>query len=194
MQALNQLMQTIAPEDWVYLDRREFLSERLKTHDVNIKLRSEEQAEKLRQEQSNSIMNQLQIEAIKAEISKDKAQAMVNLTKAKERNILANKELDTPPEIPQGNDPRLQEMELQKVQAEIDDKRTQTAMKVDEQRRKAAAMAQKTEADGFMARMKMAMEADKHNQAMEIKQQQASHGMKMKEVQAKQKKPAKGNK
>jgi hypothetical protein len=192
MQAVNQLMQTITPEDWVYLDRREFLAERLKTHDINVKLKTEEEAERVRQEQSNSIMNQLQIEAIKAEISKDKAQAMVNLTKAKEKNILANKELDTPPEMPQGQDPRMQEMEIMKAQAEIDDKKVQTAMKIDEQRMKAEGIAQKSQAEMAMAKLKMGMEVEKHKNDLEIKKQQAKHGMKIKETQARQKKPKKG--
>jgi len=90
MQALNQLVATLSEDDWDYIDRRDILEKRLDANDISISLRSEEEAQKIREARQNTIISQLQIEAIKAEIAKDNAQAMVNLTKAKERNINAN--------------------------------------------------------------------------------------------------------
>lgn len=191
MQALNQLMTTMAPEDWVYMERVDFLRERLKAHDINIPLKSEEEADKVREKQQNSQMNVLQIELMKSEIAKNKAQAMTNLTKAKEHNVQATKEAMTPPETVQNDDPRLQEMELAKKQAEIDDQRTKTGLKMDEANAKNTQLTQKVIQDNEAHRVGMAMDVEKHKSALAIDKQKAEHGMKMKEVAAKQAKVAK---
>lgn len=194
MEALNNLMSTMTPEDWVYVDRRELLEERFRAHDINIELKTEEAANEIRQEQQNSIMNQLQIEMMKSEIAKNKAQAMTNLTKAKEKNIMANKAAQTPPETENSVDPRMQDMELAKKQSEIDDQRLKSQLKADEAQSKNTQMTQQMMHDEESHRVQTAMDIEKHKNELDLKKQQAQHGMKMKEVAAKAakaKKPAK---
>ena len=96
MQALNQLSTTLTEEDWIYIDRREFLAEKFKAHDVRINLRTEEEADVIRQRQSESLEMQLAIEKEKAEIAYKKAQTAAQLTKAKAKNVEAEKEAQTP--------------------------------------------------------------------------------------------------
>ena len=112
LQALNQLATTMSPEDWDYVDRRDFLKERFKVHDVVIPIKTEEEVQKLREERSQGIAMQLAIEMQKSEIAKNKAQSMSLLSKAKERNVEAIKEAQTPPELSESSDPRLTEGEL----------------------------------------------------------------------------------
>jgi hypothetical protein len=181
MQALNQLIPTLRPEDWVYIPERELLMERLRAHDINIALRTEEEADKIREAQQNSEMNQLQIEMMKSEIAKNKAQAMTNITKAKEKNILANKEAQTPPETQNSIDPRMQDAELEAKQAEIDDKRTQTALKQEEAAAKREKMAREMEENQMQSRMKLNMEAEKHKTDLDISKLNAAQDMTLKE-------------
>lgn len=187
MQALAQLTTTMTPEDWIYIDRREFLKEKFKAHDLNIRLRTEEEADKLRKEEANSIMNQLQIEAIKAEISKDKAQAMVNLTKAKEKNVEATIKAQTPIEMPQGEDPRVTEEQVALAQTERMGKEAQIRREEESHMQKLA------QADESHA-VKVATDTTKAAQELAIKGKQADHAMKMKEQSAKmaKKQPKKG--
>jgi hypothetical protein len=187
MQALAQLTTTMTPEDWIYIDRREFLKEKFKAHDLNIRLRTEEEADKLRQEEANSIMNQLQIEAIKAEISKDKAQAMVNLTKAKEKNVEATIKAQTPIELPQGEDPRVTEEQVALAQTERMGKEAQI-------RREEESHMQKLAQADESHTVKVATDTTKAAQDIAIKGKQADHAMKMKEQSAKmaKKQPKKG--
>jgi hypothetical protein len=187
MQALAQLTTTMTPEDWIYIDRREFLKEKFKAHDLNIRLRTEEEADKLRQEEANSIMNQLQIEAIKAEISKDKAQAMVNLTKAKEKNVEATIKAQTPIELPQGEDPRVTEEQVALAQTERMGKEAQI-------RREEESHMQKLAQADESHTVKVATDTTKAAQDIAIKGKQADHTMKMKEQSAKmaKKQPKKG--
>jgi hypothetical protein len=187
MQALAQLTTTMTPEDWIYIDRREFLKEKFKAHDLNIRLRTEEEADKLRQEEANSIMNQLQIEAIKAEISKDKAQAMVNLTKAKEKNVEATIKAQTPIEMPQGEDPRVTEEQVALAQTERMGKEAQI-------RREEESHMQKLAQADESHTVKVATDTTKAAQELAIKGKQADHAMKMKEQSAKmaKKQPKKG--
>jgi hypothetical protein len=191
MQALNQLITTMTPEDWVYMERRDMLAERLKAHDINIPLKTEDEADKIREKQQSSEMNQLQIELLKSEIAKNKAQAMTNLTKAKEHNVLATKEAMTPPETTAADDPRLVEADLAKKQAEIDDQRTKTALKMDEANAKNTELSQKMIHNEQSHKVGVAMDLEKHNTDIDIKKKAAEHGMKMKEAAAKQKKVAK---
>lgn len=186
MQALNQFQATLAPEDLVYIDRRTLLSERLKAHDLNIPLKTEAEAEKIRQQQANSIMNQLNIEAIKAEIAKDRAQAYVNITKAKERNVMAEKEAQTPPEMPSGPTPQLQNAELQEQNARTEGAQLDNASKMAQIRRDEEAhrmdLTHKHE-DHMMETVKG---VDEHRKNLELKDKQAKHAEKMKEISARQ--------
>jgi hypothetical protein len=206
MQNLNQLATTLTPEDWVYLDRRDFLKERLKAHDINIDLKTEDEADKIREEQQNSIMNQLQIELTKSEIAKNKAQAMGNLTKAKQHNVEAEKEAMTPPEQA-ANDPRLMDAELQAAQ--MDTENANNAAKLD-----AASKMEDMRRQEERHQMELAHASEKHNiqkavdttkagqeiatkgemSKLEMKQKEESHkhGLKMKEKMANKPQPKVG--
>ncbi len=107
MQSINQFISTLSPEDLVYIPRRELLVERLKVHDININLKTEDEADKIREQQSNSEMAVLEKEMLKSEIAKNRSQAMSNLTKAKQKNVEANKDASVPPEQTESDDPRL---------------------------------------------------------------------------------------
>jgi hypothetical protein len=118
MQALTQLSTTMTPEEWVYIDRREFLKEKLKAHDINIELRSEDEAAAIRQEEQNSIQMQLALEMQKAEIAYKKSQTLAQLTKAKDKNVEAQIKAQTPIEQPQGTDPRVTDEEVALAQTD----------------------------------------------------------------------------
>ena len=186
MQALAQLTTTMTPEDWVYIPRREFLAEKIKAHDLNIRLRTEEEADKIREQESNSIMNQLQIEAIKAEISKDKAQAMVNLTKAKEKNVEAAVKAQTPIEQQTGADPRMLDEQLAIAQTDRMGKEAQIRR---EEESHALDMSHKDDDH----RMKMGMEGAKAAQDMELKDRKAKVAEKV-AMQKPKNTPKKGDK
>jgi hypothetical protein len=118
MQALTQLTTTMTPEEWVYVDKREFLKEKFKAHDININLRSEEEADKIRQAEQDSVQMQLAMEMQKAEIAYKKSQTLAQLTKAKDKNVEAQIKAQTPIEQPQGTDPRVTEEEVALAQTE----------------------------------------------------------------------------
>ncbi len=189
MQALNQLSTTLTPEDWVYLDRREFLMERLKAHDINIRVRTEEEAQKVREDQQNSINNQLMLELTKAEIAYKKAQTLGQLTKAKEKNVEATIAATTPPAA--SDDPRLAEAELSKKQAEIDQTNEKTRLMNEKHNLEAMKAGQEMQDKSAQNSLEMAKGIDKHTQDMDLKKKQAEHGMKLKEkistLKAKQK-------
>lgn len=90
MQALNMFAQTMQPEDYAYVSRREFLDARVKAHDLPITLKSEEEADAYRQAMVDREAVQLQKEDMKAEIRKKHAMALNLTTKAKGSNIEAN--------------------------------------------------------------------------------------------------------
>jgi preprotein translocase subunit SecD len=184
MQAINQFMATLGPEDLVYIPRRELLLERLKVHDININLKTEEEAQKLRDEQSNSEMAILEKEMLKSEIAKNKAQAMTNLTKAKEKNIEANKAAETPPEIPENESPEMKAARLEQEQAKTDDQRTKTALTVDKHNMDKVSMAKDMERQDQKHAVEMAGKISEHKTSMDIKKETAKHGMKMKEKMA----------
>jgi hypothetical protein len=184
MQALNQLATTFTPEDWVYMDRREFIKERLKAHDLNIPLKTEEEADKIREKQANSIANKLQMDLMASEISKNKAQALVNLTKAKEKNVEANKAAETPPEIPENESPEMKAARLEQENAKTDDQRTKTALTVDKHNMEKELMAADMERQDQKHLVEMASKIDEHKTSMGIKKDAAAHGMKMKEKAA----------
>lgn len=132
MQALNQLATTLTDQERDYIPTRDLLSERFKAHDIAINLLTEEEVQKVRDAREQSIQAQLQIEMLKSEISKNKAQSLSLLTKAKEHNVLATKEAQTPPETTPADDPRLAEADLQ--QKEIDRMASESQIRRDEER------------------------------------------------------------
>lgn len=119
MAALANLKNTLQPEDWPYIPRREFLSEAFKAHDININLRSEEEVRKILAEQTDQRAQELAYAQLEAEIGYKKAQTAGQLTKAKKFNVEAEKDAMTPAEIPPGTDPRLQDAELAAKNMEI---------------------------------------------------------------------------
>lgn len=119
MNLLNQLQQTMTPEDWDYIPREQFVKEKIKTFDLNIKMRTEEEAQKLREERENSRMQQLLYTQMEAEIKYKQAQTMAQLTKAKEKNIEAIKKAEAPPEGMEQENPDLQEAEVQAQNMEV---------------------------------------------------------------------------
>lgn len=191
MQAINQMIPTLRPEDWVYIDSRDLLQKRMDAHDLNIKLRSEEEADKIREQQANSTMNKLQEEMLKSEIAKNNAQAMTNLTKAKEKNIIANKEAMTPPEQPNATDPRITDAQVAQEAAKAQGQDIQNQLMIDEHEHKKA-LADQEHGEKMMAnRLEMAKGIEKHRNELEIKSKTAEHAMKVKEKAAKSKKPVK---
>jgi len=183
MQALNQLSQTMTPEDWVYVDRREFLKEKFKAHDLNIRLRTEEEAEKIRKQIQDSVQNQLNLKLLQADVDYKRAQTMGQLAKAKKHNVDATKEAATAPEQPEikpENDPRIADAELQKKNAEINDTTTKTALAVDKHEHDKSLNA-------LDKHVEIAKGLDEHAQNMAIKNKVAEHGMKLREKTARAK-------
>lgn len=114
MQALNQLATTLQPEDWVYIDRGEFLKERFKAHDLLINIKSQEEVDKATQSQKefDQKMRDASFQNIMAEIQKTQAQAAQLLARAKSHNVDAEKNAATPIETTTAADPRLAEADL----------------------------------------------------------------------------------
>lgn len=112
MQALTQLTGTMTDEEWEYIPKRTFLEEKLKAHDINIRLLTEEEVAKKQEAQKQSAEMQLALEMQKAEVGYKKAQTMAQLTKAKKVNVEAMKDAQAPPETQPTEDPRLAEAEL----------------------------------------------------------------------------------
>ena len=196
MQALVQLNSTLTPEQRDYIPEGEMVNEIFKAHDINITLLSDEEVQKKREAREQSIQNQLALKMAEAEISYKKAQTMSQLTKAKKTNTDATIAANTPIEQPAGSDPRLADAELQ-------GKQTETVGKEAEIRRQDEQHALDLQHQDEQHRVKIATEAAKTSQDMEIKGKTADHSMamseKMTQAKAKQagkapkpKKPAKG--
>jgi len=126
MQALTQMATSMTPEDWLYIPRRDFLKERLKAHDLQITLRTEEEAQKLAASMQDERAKQLAYAQMDADIQYKKAQTMGQLTKAKKVNVEASKDAQTPPETTPQNDPRLTEGELALQGAKLEDQQAAT--------------------------------------------------------------------
>lgn len=181
MQSINQFMSTLSPEDLIYIPRRELLAERLKVHDLNINLKTEEEADKIREQQSNSEMAILEKEMLKSDIAKNKAQAMTNLAKGKKINVEANKDVSVLPEQMENESPEMKTARLEEEQAKIDDQRTKTALTVDKYNMDKVSMAKDMERQDQKHTVEMAGKISEHKTAMDIKRETAKHNMKMKE-------------
>lgn len=125
MAALANLKNTMQPEDWPYVPRREFLSETFKAHDINIELRTEEEAQEIVSRQTDLRAKELAYSQLEADIAYKRAQTAGQLTKAKKFNVEAEKDAITPPDNPPGTDPRLQEAELIEKSTDISSKNEQ---------------------------------------------------------------------
>ena len=137
MQALAQLSTTLTPEERDYIPEREFLQEKLRAHDINIQLLSDEEVRQIREERSQSVQNQLTLKMMESEVQKNKAQSMSLLTKAKKSNAEAEKEVQTPPE---GENPEVVAEDVALLQTERAGKEAQIRRDeeshLEEQRRK----------------------------------------------------------
>jgi hypothetical protein len=77
--ALNMLASTLTPEDWAYIPRRQIIEERIKANELDIKLRTEEEAGQYIQSLKDPEVDKLTKDDLRAEITKKQAMAL-NLT------------------------------------------------------------------------------------------------------------------
>jgi hypothetical protein len=175
MQALNQLTTTLTPEEWDYIDRREFLSKKLEAHDINITLKSEAEVANIRADRENSIMNKLTIENLQAENAYKRAQTMAQLTKAKNVNIEAMQKAN---EVPGQEDPRIAESEVAINQAEVAAKEAEIRRKEEAHR---LSLVQSRESHVA----KLTEDAEKANQDMDLKEDVAKTKIRIQEDVAK---------
>jgi uncharacterized protein (DUF2344 family) len=179
MQALTQMKSQLTPEDWVYIPHREYLEEYFKAHDVHMKLRSEVEAEKVRASMQDQRAMELAYKMQEAEIAYKKSQTMAQLTKAKEHNVKAIKDSQTPIENPNSaEDPRLAEGELSLQQTENEAKQAE----IRRQEEKHALDLQHLDEDH---RANIALTATKTAHEVANKDRMAQHGMEMKTMLAK---------
>jgi hypothetical protein len=91
---VDQLSQTLRPEEMDHLDERELLKQKLATRDMTAMLIPEEEAKRKRQlrEQSAGQMNQLQMEALQAEVRKTLADAFKAITQGQKNQAAADAE------------------------------------------------------------------------------------------------------
>lgn len=184
MAALANLKNTMQPEDWPYIPRREFLAETLKAHDIKIDLRTEEEAQEIIAKQTDQRAQELAYAQMEAEIAYKRAQTAGQLTKAKKFNVEAEKNAITPPETTPAADPRLQDAELMARSTDI-------AAKNEQMRRDEEAHQQKLRHSEESHRLNQTKTAIQAAHDEEIKERDDLHSMKMKEkeVEIKAKQP-----
>jgi hypothetical protein len=103
MQAMSQFKTTLTDEDWIYIPRRDFLEEFVRTHDLPIRLRTEEEAREYVKSITDPEIDYLVKEEKRADIAYRKAQAAGALAKGKKVNVDAVKSeqgLDKEPPSP----------------------------------------------------------------------------------------------
>jgi len=184
MAALANLKNTMQPEDWPYIPRREFLAETLKAHDIKIDLRTEEEAQEIIAKQTDQRAQELAYAQMEAEIAYKRAQTAGQLTKAKKFNVEAEKNAIAPPETTPAADPRLQDAELMARSIDI-------AAKNEQMRRDEEAHQQKLRHSEESHRLNQTKTAIQTAHDEEIKERDDLHNMKMKEkeVEIKAKQP-----
>lgn len=184
MAALTNLKNTMAPEDWAYVPRRQFLEEVFKSHDFDIKLRSEDEAQEYIASQQDKRAQDLAYQQMEAEIAYKKSQTMGQLTKAKKFNADAYVTASTPPPQQEQANPELQA-------AEVAGKEAENMAKVEQMRRdeeshaldlqeKESAIRQQDEKH----RTDMATSMVKNASDISNKQRSLDHSMKLKEKMA----------
>jgi len=194
--ALTNFKQSLTPEDWIYIPRREFLVETLKAHDLNLTVRTEEEAAEFAASQRDERAQQLAYGQLEAEIAYKRAQTAGQLTKAKKFNVEAEKDALAPPENAEITDPRIQD-------AELEAKNTETLATQEQIRRDEETHQLEMQHADEDHRKNIVIDATKTAADVENKQKTTEHGMKLKEkelaIKAKQtkqqakqpKKPAK---
>lgn len=185
MQALTQMAGTMTEEDWLYVPRREFLHERMKSHDLQITLRTEEEAQKLAALMQDQRAKELAYAQMEADIAETKAKTMGALSKAKKSNVDANIQSQTGPEITPQNDPRITEAELALQDAKLRDQEAATRMKEEKHRFEMNEKSTKNRIDIAQKTAKTATDIENKNAQVsaDIKNKKAvtAHGMKIKE-------------
>jgi hypothetical protein len=181
MQALTQLTSTMTPGEWDYVPEGELVKQKFSAHDLDIKLRTDEQVAKLRQEREQSVQNQLAIKMAEAEIKYKESQTLAQLTKAKDKNVEANIKAQAPPEGQETTDPRLTEAEIATQQAETAKKNADIQAKNADTRRQEEAHAVEMSHKDEAHRVKLATDATKTAHDMELKEKKHKHDMEMKE-------------
>jgi hypothetical protein len=176
MAALTNLKNTMQPEDWPYVPRREFLAETFKAHDIKIDLRTEEEAAKFIESQQDKRMQQLTYEQLESENAYKRAQTAGQLTKAKKNNVEAEKDALAPPESSPAADPRLQDAELMA-------KNTEIAAKNEQIRRDEESHQQKLTQSDENHRQQAITSAIKAEEELKSKEKAEAHARKMKERQ-----------
>ena len=86
MQALTQMTGTLTDEERQYIPWRQFLEEKMKAHDIKIELKTDEQVSQEQDAKVDKRAKELMYQDAEAEVMKKKAQGLLNLTKAKEKN------------------------------------------------------------------------------------------------------------
>lgn len=170
MQAMTAFKQSILPEDWIYVPRRDFLEEMVKTHDLRLTLRTEEEAQAYAATLTDPEMPQLMKDEKKADIAYRKAQALTSLSKAKNVNLDANRKMAGM----EDDDP----MDLEDRMAETDLKRAKTL----ETSAKAMSMAAPAQDKQRETQMSLEQSAQLHEQKM--RHQEESHQMNLKHKEA----------
>jgi hypothetical protein len=137
MQSLNQFATTLTPEDWVYIPRRKFLEERVKANDLDIPVRTEEEADKVRQSMVDQRAKELAYKQAEAEIQKTQSMALNLTTKAKKTN-------EEPPKGGEAVDPIQKDLEHQAGAVDIMSKMHDMDIKGKESEAKVTAIHAKT--------------------------------------------------
>jgi hypothetical protein len=180
MQALTQLTTTMTPEEWVYVDRREFLAEKFKAHDINVRLKTEEEADKVREAMENSKERQLMYAQAEADIRYKNSQTLQQLTRAKVHNVQAARDANTPIETTSTDDPRIADGEVILQQTDVAAKEAEIRRKEEQH---SLDMQHQQEQHGVKVAVDTTTAA--HNIAMKGRESEAS--IKMKEEAAKTK-------
>lgn len=178
MAALNNLKQTMQPEDWAYIPRRDLLEELVKAHDLKIKVRSDQEAAEYMASISDERAKQLAYAQMEADIAYKRAQTAGQLTKAKKFNVEAEKDAITPPESGEYTDPRMTE-------AEIAEQNLKNASINEQMRRDEEAHRLNMFHSDEDHRVKITTAAMKTASEIDNKDKMVEHSMKMKEKQAK---------
>lgn len=177
MQALAQLSTTLTDEERDYIPTRELLKEKMKAHDLNITLLTDEEYRKKIEDRQNSLGTRLAVSMQEAEIGYKKAQTAAQLTKAKKANTEAIKEAQTPPDNVEPTDPRLTEGELALQQADLEAKNADSQRKDEEH-------AQKLQHNEEAHRTKVSIEQSKAAHDIANKDEATKKQLEMKEKSA----------
>ena len=85
--ALNMFATTMQPEDWAYIPRRQFIEGRVKANDLDIEVRTEEEAQQYMQSMVDQRAKELQYQDMEAEIDKKRGMALKMATASKKTNV-----------------------------------------------------------------------------------------------------------